>query len=141
MDKKDKQLLINSRNGFYSHCRNIGDFNCDHEKLVKYINKVTELYIRDDKGIYYLRYIDYLKNKIVNRSITPSEGAYILINSIDPSYEVYQIYEDNCNIYDIKDECMKKFHFFDKKFLELEKLYMKLNNLEDEYSFTKRKEL
>ena len=141
MDKRNKQILINSRNGFYSLCRNINSFDCDNEILNKYVNKLTELYEIDNKGIYYLLYLDFLKNKIVNRSITPEEAATILLNVLDSDFELYKIFEDNCNILNIKDESMKRFHFFDKKLLELEKKYIKLNNLEDEYSFAKRKEL
>ena len=141
MEKKEKQYLINSRNTFYSLCRNINNFDCNSDILDKYIKKLNELYEMDNHGIYYLRSLDFLKYKILNHSMNAEEASVVLIKSIDPNYDVYQIFEDYCNMYDIKNECVKKFHFFDKRFLELEKLYIKLNNLEDEYSFAKRKEL
>ena len=139
IEKKNKQLLNNSKNGFYSLCRKVSNYEATDNELINfYTEKIKNMFLDEKMETYYLKVLDFLRICIFKNKLTPEDAIIVSFKCIDPDFEMYQIYEEYSNMYDIKEAIKKEFNFYDEKYLTLEKNYIKYNNLEDEYSFEKK---
>ncbi len=72
------------------------------------------------------------------KKINKSEAVEILIKTIDPNFDMYQIYYEMGNIKNITEEIKKQFNFFSLEMIKKETDFIKYNQLEDIYSFEKK---
>ena len=140
-DVHARLALIKAHNTFYSLCRGVTNYESDNMDLINTeAEKLKNLFSKNEKDYYY-KMLDFLNKKLLKRKITCEEATLIILFAIDPDFEMYQIYEEYCNVEKIKENIIKEFNFYDDKYLKLEKNYLKYNNLEDEYSFAPKKKL
>ena len=139
MNNNEKYFIEKTIRFFYSLCRNVTDFSeINEEKLNDYIELIKEKYKKDEKGMYYVNTLRHLSNRIKKDGILDKESIYILINSIDPNLEMYQIYERNSILKEVKSEVISSFGFYDDNLLKYEKIYIDYYKNKDEYDFTKK---
>ena len=140
IENLNKQYIANKNRKFYSICRNIANFDVgDNDKINELIEKIKENYKYDFNGEYYNKIIIYLSSLLSAEKILPEEAIEILINSIDPNFAMFQIYEEESNIKKIKAKIKGIFRFYDDKFLQYEKKYLQQKGLEDKYKWEYKK--
>lgn len=127
---------------FYSLCRNVKSFDSINlDKINPIIEDLKPKYKREETGKYYYSLLRKLSNNIFKSYLSAEEALFILINVIDENLNIFEIYEVNCKINDIKNECIENFGFHDDKLIQVEKQYIKHLKKEKEYDFTKKLEL
>lgn len=125
----------------------IKDFNAltdyDKENIKKEAERLSKIYNKSEFGNeYYYRLLYYmykLKSK-QTRELSVQKKLAIIIETIDPEFEMYKIYENNSNIKVIKANILAKFGFFDENLIKVEKLYIEKFYDISEYEFTKKLE-
>ena len=131
MNNNEKYFIEKTIRFFYSLCRNVTDFSeINEEKLNDYIELIKEKY--------YVNTLRHLSNRIRKDGMLDKESIYILINSIDPNLEMYQIYERNSILKEVKSEVISSFGFYVDNLLKYEKIYIDYYKNKDEYDFTKK---
>ena len=135
-----RRFKIMNENTFYSLVRNTTEFNNeDKEKINQYFENLKERFQKDNSDEYYYSTLSILKNDIMfYKKINKSEAVEILIKTIDPNFDMYQIYYEMGNIKNITEEIKKQFNFFSLEMIKKETDFIKYNQLEDIYSFEKK---
>ena len=144
-----------------THAKMIGlakfALNSELEKTKNLDNLTDELnFFADEKAIflskqynkdvmgkdYFYNLIHYIfKSNVKWRNTLSSEVKLtILFLTVDPEFKIYEIYEDYCNINDMKQAMIDEFGFFDENLIQLEKMYIKRFPNSTDYSFTKKLE-
>ena len=135
-----RRFKIMNENTFYSLVRNTTEFNNeDKDKINQYVENLKERFQKDNSDEYYYSTLSILKNDIMfYKKINKSEAVEILIKTIDPNFDMYQIYYEMGNIKNITEEIKKQFNFFSLEMIKKETDFIKYNQLEDIYSFEKK---
>ena len=135
-----RRFKIMNENTFYSLVRNTTEFNNeDKDKINQYVENLKERFQKENSDEYYYSTLSILKNDIMfYKKINKSEAVEILIKTIDPNFDMYQIYYEMGNIKNITEEIKKQFNFFSLEMIKKETDFIKYNQLEDIYSFEKK---
>lgn len=140
IEKLNKSEFETKRRTFYSLCRNVKEYEIQNNDVVnETIEKIKNLYPYDLNGDYYKNIIKCLTNLIFDKKISPNDAIIILLHSIDPEFKMYSIYEECCNIKNIKSKINGIFRFYDENFLKHEMKYLKQKGLEDKYKWEYKK--
>ena len=141
--EREKKLKIGYckkiKNRFYSYCRNVSDYKIENDEKA---NELIEKYKKIYKNINinsYIDLLDVLSKDLINNIIDCNEAICILVKTIDPNYTIYTIYDEACTNEELKTTLLQEFHFYDPSLVELEKKYLKDNNLDDQYFWTYKK--
>lgn len=146
MEKKNvaEGFKYKIRNHFYSLCRNFNNFdnvtNDDIEYAKEIANSIKGRYDNYSRESIYFKYIAYIVENfynVKNKDILP----LILIMLVDPSFNIYKIYEKSSKMKDIKTKMKLIYGFVDTEIIKFEKAYiLKFLNMDD-FSFIKKLEM
>lgn len=106
-------------------------------------NDLSEQYNKDIMGEdYFYKLVHYIfkTNRRWNNNLSSEVKLSILLLTVDPEFKIYEIYEDNCNIKDMKNAMIENFGFFEENLIKLENIYLKRFPNSTDYSFTKKLE-
>ncbi len=125
--------------------KNINSFDSiDDDKKVfieEKAKRFRKIYNKENMGLdFKYKFMIYLFN-IIKFDFTSEEKIAILIEVIDPNFEIYTIYELNNKIDIIRQEIKKKIGFYNKDLIKLEKLYITKFYDIDDYTFEKNLKL
>lgn len=134
-------------NKFKYHVFKITSFDSinddDRKKIKECATKLRERFNSETyPDEYYYRLLFYIFGGSTYRilKLRFEERIALVIEVIDPEFDMYKIYEEFCNINDINDEIKRKFSFFDENLIRAEKLYIQRFDKIDNYSFIKKLE-
>ena len=140
IDKFNNEFITKEKRSFYSLCRNVEEFCIDDEEKVNdTIEYVKSNFSSQKDSSYYDKTIIFLRRKITSMTITPDEASFILINSIDPNFRLYELYEEECNNDLFQKKAKIFFKFYDENFFKLEKKYVENKGIKDSLKWEYKK--
>ena len=139
-EKRDRlAYYMNIKKRFYSYCRNFNKFELTNEEVSnELIEKYKNMHNKVDINTYMDLLIQIQKNAL-DKIINTTDAMIILINSIDPDYEIYTMYDQACTKNELKELMKDRFNFYDPDLIKAEIKYIQENHLEKEYSWTYKK--
>lgn len=143
-NKVEESFQCKFKNQFYSICRNFNNFeditNEEIECAIEIADSIRNKYDNYSRESIYFKYLHYISENYhdyQNKDMLP----LILIKTVDPSLNIYKIYENCSRIKDIKLRMKLLYGFDDIDIIKFEKAYIsKFLDIND-FSFTKRLEI
>ena len=114
--------------------------NDDIECAKEIAENIKNKYINSPKDLLYYRYLSSISDnfyKIENKDMLP----LVLIMTIDPSMNIYKIYEKYSRFNEIKSVMRFVYGFDDLKIIKFEKAYIQKFLDMDDFDFVKRLEI
>jgi hypothetical protein len=128
-----------------SRVNNFNNLTLDDKAIIsERANSLKEIYNYENYGsdyIYRLIYYIFVTNTQWKNTQSIEWKVALFIESLDPEFKMYSIYENNGNYKKIEEEIVNEFGIYRKKLLLLEKEYIKRFNNINNYNFNKKLEL
>lgn len=127
------------------NCKSIKNFDSLNDEMKKLLEKKAKLlkkniYNKENLGKdYFYNFLIYLFNyRNLNEVKTMEERLALLIEVLDPDFEIFKSFETNSKMKDIKNQALENLGFFNSELIRIEKLYIeKFYNIND-FLFTKK---